>query len=190
MDVCRVEAVLADQLGDGRPTQRGELQPPRVRRADEVAQNRAQRMRGRDGVPVGHHQQHRQSGDAAGEKPHQVERGLVAPVQVLDDERTRPGAQCLEHGGEDLVLGDRLPQRDRHRGADLAGDVAERSERAGGAQRVAHAPQHRHRRLLGELPQQDGLADARFPSDEHQRAAALGGAAGAIAEDVEGMVAL
>ena len=31
VDVCGVETVLADQLGDGRAAQRGELQPPRVR---------------------------------------------------------------------------------------------------------------------------------------------------------------
>ena len=186
----RVEAVPADELRNGRPAQRGELQPPRVRRADEVAQHRAQRVRGPDGVPVGQHEQQRQSGDAAGEEPDEVERGLVAPVQVFDDEGTGPAAQCLEHGGEDLVLGHRLPQHGRHRGADLAGDVAERAERAGSAQGVAHAPQHRHRRLLDELPQQDGLADARLPGDEHHRAAAVHGAAGSVAEHVKGMVAL
>ena len=47
-------------------------------------------------------------------------------------------------------------------GPEPARDVAQRAERARGAQRVAHAPQHRHRHPLGERAEQRRLADARL----------------------------
>ena len=127
---------------------------------------------------------------SAAQEPHEVQRRLVAPVQVLDDEHARPLPHRVEHGREDLVLRPGLVQRGRHRGPELGGDVAERAERAWGAQRVAHAPQHRYARPLGERPQHDGLADPRLAGHEHDRAPAVGQATGTVGERVEGVIAL
>jgi hypothetical protein len=182
--------VPVDQLGHGRPAQGGELEPARVRGTDQVAQHGAQRVPGAHGLPVGQHEQQRQRADAAGQEPHEVQGRLVAPVQVLDHQGARPGLQRVQHGGEDLVLDAGLAEHGRHLWPELAGDVAERAERARCAQRVAHAPQHRHRRLSDELAEKDGLADPGLPGEQHDRAPARSRAAGTVAEDREGMVAL
>ena len=93
-------------------------------------------------------------------------------------------------GGEDLVLGGRLVQHGGDGGTEVGGDVAERAERTRSAQGVAHAPQHRYRSLLRERPQQDRLADAGLPGHQHHRTAAVGGAAGTVAQDCQREVAL
>ena len=168
VDVDRVEPVSVEERGDRGPAQRGQLQPARVRRADEVAEDRAERVVGAERVAVRQHEQQRQRSDPAGEEPHEVERRLVRPVQVLDDEHARAGAQGVEHRGEDLVLGGGAAQQGGDVGAELVRDVAERAERAGRAQRVAHAPQRLRLRPrpLDEGAQEDGLADARLAGDE------------------------
>jgi hypothetical protein len=190
VDACGVETVRADQLGDGRAAQRGELQPPRVGRGDEITEHGAQRVGGPDGLPVRQHEQQRQRADAAAQEPHEVQRRLVAPVQILDDEHPRPAPKCVEGGGEDLVLRGRLLQHRGDGGTEIRGDVAERAERTRSAQGVAHAPQHRYRSLLRERPQQDRLADAGLPGHQHHRTAAVGGAAGSVAQDCPREVAL
>ena len=179
-----------DQLGHGRPAQRGELEPARVRGADEVAQHGAQRVRGAHVLPVGQHQQRRECVDAAGHEADEVGGRLVGPMQVFDHEDAGSGPQRVQHRGEDLVLGRRSAQAGGDRGPERTRDVAERPERAWGAQGVAHAPQHRHRCLGGELAEQDCLADPGLAGEEHDRAPTRGRAAGTVAEHVEGMVAL
>ena len=142
-------------------------------------------------VAVGQHQQQGQRRDPAGEEPHEVERRLVGPVQVLHHEHARAGTQGVEHRREDLVLGRGAAQQCGHRRAQLVRDVAQRAERAGGAQRVAHAPQRlRVAGPLDEGAQQDGLADARLAGDEDDGAVAGGGAASPLLEHVEGMLTL
>jgi len=189
VDVGRVEPVSVDERGDGRPTQRGQLHAARARRGDQVAEDRAQRMVDPHRVAIGQHQQQGQARDPAGEEPHEVERRLVGPVQVLHHEHSRTRTQGVEHRREDLVLGRGAAQQCGHRRAQLVRDVAQRPQRAGGAQRVAHAPQRLRARLLDEGAQQDGLADARLAGDEDDGAVAGDGAASALVEQVKGVLA-
>jgi hypothetical protein len=71
-------------------------------------------------------------------------------------------------------------------------DVAQRAERAGGAQRVAHAPQRLRfgPHPLDEGAQQDRLADARLTGDQCDAALPGDGAVGTVDEHVEGVLAL
>ena len=166
-----VELVAFEQLGDGGPAQRRELHAAHTRRGDEIAHHRAQRGIGADRVAAGHDHQQRQRVDAAGEEAHEVGGRLVGPVQVFHDEHAGRLAQGVQHRGEDLVLGRRVAQACGDGGPEPARDVAQRAERARGAQRVAHAPQHRHRHPLGERAEQRRLADARLTDEQHHCAA-------------------
>ena len=139
VDVGGIEAVLTDQLGDGRTAQRGELDPPGARRGHEIAQHGPQRVGGPQVLAVGQHQQQRERVDPAAQEPHQVERGLVGPVQILDDEDVGTFAQGRQHGREDLVLRRRVPQYGRHRRPEIGRDVAER-DRAGAACSASRTP--------------------------------------------------
>ena len=109
VDVGGVEAVSVEQLGDGRPAQRGELQATRVRRGDQVAEHRAQR----DGRRRSCRGRTAPSAAAASSMRRATKRTrssgrLVGPVQVLDDEDAGSGPQRVQHRGEDLVLGRRV----------------------------------------------------------------------------------
>ena len=159
-----------EQLGDGGPAQRRELHAAHTGCGHEIAHHRAERGIGADRVAARHDHQQRQRVDAAGEEAHEVGGRLVGPVQVLHDEHAGRFAQGVQHRGEDLVLGRRVAQAGGDGGPEPARDVAERAERARGAQRVAHAPQHRHRHPLGERAQEGRLADARLTDEQHQAA--------------------
>ena len=104
----------------------------RARRGDQVAEDRAQRMVDPHRVAVGQHQQQGQRRDPAGEEPHEVERRLVGPVQVLHHEHARAGTQGVEHRREDLVLGRGAAQQRGHRRAP-ARPRRRAAARAGGA---------------------------------------------------------
>ena len=149
--VVGVDVVTLDEPGDGRAAQRSQLQAAGVGRRHEVAENRPQRMVDGHRVAVGQHQEQRQGRDPAGEEPHEVQRRLVTPVQVFDDQDVRRPAQGLEHGGEDLVLRRPRLQQSGHRGVELRRHVAQWAERARGDQRIAHSPQD-SRPPLGQGP--------------------------------------
>ena len=112
-------------------------------------------------------------------------------MQVLDHEHARAGAQRVQHGREDLVLGRAVPAA----APAPTGPSSSATSRSGPSGRGVLSESHMPhsgcaRRLLDEGAQQDGLADARLAGDEDDRAVAGGGAAGAVLEHVEGMVAL
>ena len=173
VDVGRVEPVPVEQLGDGGPAQRGELHAgaPREWRRDRPAPG----CSGWSAPSVSRHDSTISNGSASMRRARNRTRSsgrLVGPVQVLHDEHARacraarPAPRRRSRAG---------PPRRAAAGGDggpeLARDVAQRAERARGAQRVAHAPQHRHRHPLGERAQEAGLADARLTGEQHQAAA-------------------
>ena len=110
------------------------------------------------------------AGQPAAQQRHEVQRGVVGPVQVLDDERAGIAAQLVEHGGQQVLPG-RLERR-RHPPADLTRDVMQRTHRPRRDQRVAGAPQHppalRHGR------HERGLADPGLARDDHHPPADAG----------------
>jgi hypothetical protein len=75
----------------------------------------------------------------AAEHLHDVERGLVCPVEVLEHENRRDRAELPAKGVVHLVRRRTGLEQVRHRSARRACDVRERSERAGGEER-SHAP--------------------------------------------------
>ena len=158
----------------------------RARCGDEIAEHGAQRG---NGVAIGHdHQQG--SRRSAGEETHEVGGRLVGPVQVLDDEDARGAAERRQHRREDFVLGCRAAEARGHRGIERVRDVAERAQRTGGAQRIAHAPQDRYRGLLGERVQQRCLADARLAREQDETSCAPGRAFRSGLQHLDGVVAL
>ena len=114
--------------------------------------------------------------DAAAEQPKDVERCLVRPVHVLDDDdRGLPGAQLVAERRKD---GLRLlaPLDDVREGrAALERDVHERPQRTRCVQTVARPPQDAGRvgTVAAELLNERRLADARLAGDEREPARAL-----------------
>jgi hypothetical protein len=182
--------VPVEECADGVAAQGGQLEPSRVRSGDEVAEDGPQRMVDLQRVAVGQHQQQGKRGDPAGEEPHEVQRRLVGPVQVLHDQYPRAGPECVERRREDLVLGRRAPEQAGHVGGQLVRHVTQRTERPRCAERVAHAPQRRCLQPLDEGAQQSGLADPGVAGDEDGGTPAGDGSSGMLFEHVEGMLAL
>ena len=115
--------------------------------------------------------------DLACQQSQHVERRLVGPVQVLDDEhgRARAGELADERRGH-LVR----PSLARHELLELAagdlGEVEERAERARGEQALAGSAQDPRRRgqALAERLQEDRLAGSGLAADEHEPAGLAG----------------
>ena len=109
--------------------------------------------------------------DPASEQLQDVERGLVRPVQVLDDQdRRRPRPQLAHERRRDLVRsGAALDQLLELTAGDLS-DVEQRPERTRREQRVAGARQDPRRPavLLAKPSQQRCLPDSGLASHEHQ----------------------
>jgi hypothetical protein len=100
--------------------------------------------------------------EAAAEQRDEVERAVVGPVEVLDDD-DRGGRELVERGGEDVLARARAVERGEQRTAGLARDVAERPHGAGGDQRVARAPEDPPRvQGAADVGDERRLADARL----------------------------
>ena len=100
--------------------------------------------------------------EAAAEERDEVERAVVGPVEVLDDD-DRGGRELVERGGEHVLARARAVERGEQRPAGLARHVAERAHRARRDQRVARAPEHAPRgQGAADVGDQRGLADARL----------------------------
>jgi hypothetical protein len=93
-------------------------------------------------VPVRGDYQHRRRADAAREKPHQVERRLVRPVNVLDHDHVEPviAGDLAQQRAEQLVALGPVPAQILQRTAEIAGEVEQRGERPRRRESVAGAP--------------------------------------------------
>ncbi len=161
---------VAGQLGHRRRRQRLRAQPAR---AGQLAEQGAQRMARLEVTRA--QRQHQQAvpvADAPGQVPQQVEGGVVGPVHVLHREHGHRRPVQLGDGRGEHPLGPTGPDRRGQRPGGVDGRVAQRPERAAGAQVVAapdegaHAPVERRQ----ERPQQAGLADAGLALDQHHAA--------------------
>ena len=127
-------------------------------------------------VAVAGHDQRRHRLDAAAQQRQHVERRLVGPVQILqDDDGARPRAGLAGDHRHHLVRLRARVEEVAQLTAGLVGDVDERAERAGREQRVAGAPENPVA-LGGEAAQQGRLAAAGLAAqeDEHAPAPARG----------------
>ena len=104
----------------------------------------------------------------AGEQPEDVERRLVRPVQVLEDEDCRGAfAQLVREGRHHVVWRTALHDR-LELAADGLSNGDERPERTWREKRVAGAPKDPGRLAVhfAELPHEGRLADTCFTADQ------------------------
>jgi hypothetical protein len=101
----RVDAVRRGQLGHSASRQRGEAQPDNARPGRQLADEYPEPVRPVDlVVAVGADRQHRDGLQAARQQPDDVQRRVVGPVQVLQDQdRGAARAQFVEQARRDLV---------------------------------------------------------------------------------------
>ena len=112
---------------------------------------------------------------AAGQQHDEVERGLVGPLQVLDDEQRGPGAQLVEQHGQHLVDGRTASHDLGQRAGGVRRQVRERTERSGGEEALAPARPDPDAGVVGGLLDERALADAGFSGQEDQSAVPGGG---------------
>ena len=135
-----------------------------------------------------------QQRDAAAEIFDEIERGIVRPVHVLENE-DRGLARILQRvqqrrkqpfGGSGLVeqVADRRIEPTHH--------VVEGAERTRGEERLAPPPQHLGASLgaAGKVLQERGFADAGFALDEHCIAVSRGRLPGGRRQGIEQLLSL
>ena len=163
-----------DAIGGGHPRdrlrceQRQSHAPPDAGRA-ELAEQDAQRVAAVESlVAIAENHEQRHGLDPARDETDDVQRRLVRPVHVLDNKNggsaRQPRQQCRgQTVGRHVLL-----QELRELTTGGRSDVVERTERPGGEQRVAGAPEHADRlRLLSqEATDERRLADACFAAYE------------------------
>ena len=172
VELDRVDLARRGQLGDGTLRERRHGQPLDLCACCELADHDPKRMGAVElVVAVGGDHEQRELPDPARQQPQRVERRLVRPVDVLeDDDRRLTGCDQPEQRPDDLG-GPAIERRLQLIG--LLGDVEERPERPGREEGVAAAPQHaRSAGRVAEATDGDGLADPGLARDEHEAPAA------------------
>jgi hypothetical protein len=124
---------------------------------------------------VGPELEDRQVVQVVGEEDDQVERGGVGPVEVLQHQQQRRAGRALAEQRERLLEQaqpragrPRLDVQERAQGSQRLGERLERQLRADQVDRAAE----QHLEALaagtaGQIGREPGLADARFPGDQH-----------------------
>ena len=105
MELVGVDAVRGRQLSNGLRGQGPQLEPEDPRARAQAAEDDPERVRPVElVVAIGGDSQCRDSLELAPQEAQDVERGLVGPVHVLEDEdRGRPGTQLLHELRDDVV---------------------------------------------------------------------------------------
>ena len=112
--------------------------------------------------------------EAPPEQRHEVERGVVGPVQVLDDQHGGAGER-VQRRAQHVLARAVAVERLQHRAAEGPGDVAQRAERARRDQRVARAPEHAPLvQRLGDRGHERRLADPRLADHGHDATGVAG----------------
>ena len=167
-------AVGAARLGERahggeREARHGE--PRDAGRGRELTEDDAQRMAAVNlVVTVGRDDEPPRPVDPPTEHAQGVERRLVRPVDVLeDDERGLP--ELVEEGSRHRSRIRPLPERLREGAAPCRREVDEGTERRGRGEALARADEHRAPGPVGEGTHERRLPDARLAADEHEPAA-------------------
>jgi hypothetical protein len=113
-------------------------------------------------------QEHGQLPKAPADDAQEVERSLVRPVQIVDDNDSpgRPVAQHVQKRRQDPIAAATV--QIRLQAVYLRRDIDDRREGAGWDDRVARTPKRRGRRLAAKGFDQRRLADSRFTDNEDQ----------------------
>ena len=122
--------------------------------------------------PVGEQQQRRQGLDPAGQPGKDVDRGIVGPVRVLDDQQggVRPNGQLVPDPIEQFLAVRRPAQRGAQRTGGRIGQVPDGTEGPAGEQVVTGRGQDPGPGFPGRRrgsPDQGGLAGTRLAGDQH-----------------------
>ena len=115
-------------------------------------------------LAIGHDEQHRQVDDATAEHRERLDRRLVCPMRVLDDDQCRTGSlEVLDEAAHEAIT---VVARGN---VEFCRDLEERAERAWSDQRVAapEADPATSADTSRERGDERRLADARLASDEH-----------------------
>ena len=190
----RVDMPPPGQLGDRVDRQRVQHHAAGGAVGGQVAEHGPQRVRGTDlVVAVGEHDHDRVIADAPRQEPHEIQRRLVGPVDVLedDDHRASGGAQRVEGGLEQLAARCVLVEEVGDRSPDGGGDVRQRTEGSRGGEGVAPPPHDvRLGVQFGELRQQRRLAHAGLAGHQHDPARPRCGVVEGAPEDGQRLVPL
>ena len=115
----------------------------RARRPRRIAEQHAQRVADTDLVVADDADgQRARLRDAAQHEPQQVDGALIGPLQIVENEHRRRGAQIVVDGVEDVVGRVAFGQHRLGGGRKPVREVVDRTERSRGRQRVARTPQH------------------------------------------------
>jgi hypothetical protein len=172
VDVARVAQGAFRELFHGGERQRRHRDARHVL-SRQLAEDAPQQMRESDLVVAkGRHHQASCALDTSPHEPHEVESGLIRPVQVLEhyDALRIRRRELLEQSRKKLVA----RQLGIEHRANLGGEFFDGPKHAGGLKCVAMTPIHRRAgREARELLHQRALAGARLPANERHFAGAL-----------------
>ena len=179
VQIVRVDRVRRGKRRDCVGRQRLEMNPHDAGSRGEITEDDTQRMRARKLIrPVGDDDKCAELLDATAEKANDIQRRLVGPMRVLDDERdaaARLVDESVEYGARRVAL-------DPH--------VDEGPERPRRAQPVARARQDPLAELVEKLTHECALADAGVARDENESATPGPRRIERLLEDGEGSVPL
>ena len=174
-ELLRIEAMRLGERGDAHGGKRRDTHTADGLYPGELSEHEPERVLAIElVVAVAREDECARGVEAPCEEPHDVERGLVGPVQIFEDHDGRGSARELvdqrrgdvvgTSGGVDDLL--ELALR-------LFRDILQRAERARCEQGVAGAPQHSRgvSPLAAEVAQERGLARPGLATDEPQLAA-------------------
>ncbi len=168
MQIARGSPGAAGERVDGRLGERRRLDAPQDLGRDRPERPADLRPLGERLRPARHHEAPTRAREASSQERHEVERRVVGPVHVLDDEDRPRAGQLVEDRHQERLARPVGPERLRQRTAGVARHVAERAQRARRDERVARAPQHAARSdLLADRRDQRGLADPSLAADDH-----------------------
>jgi predicted nucleotidyltransferase len=174
VELVGIQVRRLGKLGDGRRRERLDLQTADDLVRRELAEHDPERMGAVDlVVAVAGENERGDRLEPSRQQPEDVERRLVGPVDVLEDEdRRRRGRQLAGERGRHLVW----PRAGLDEALELAarplGDLEQRPERSRSEEGIAGAPEDSRRVavLVAEAPQQRRLPTAGLAADEHQAA--------------------
>ena len=169
----RLAQKLGGQRGSGVGIERLERQLAQRPAAAQLVAQAAQRMRARDLVgAIGPHHEDRELAQRIGERPEQLQGGVVGPLQIVEEDhgrgacgnRRQRAAQRLEQRGA-IALGDRRPELGQQQ-REVPLQRAARGQRTGrcaqvAAQRAQHRPVGQRRRRARGSPQRQCIARRR-----------------------------
>ena len=168
VQVARGSPGPAGERLDGRLGERRRLDAPQDLGRDRPESPADLRPLGERLGPARHHEAAAGAREASSQERDEVERRVVGPVHVLDDEDRPRAGQLVEDRGQQRLARPVGLERVGQRTAGVARHVAKRAERARRDERVARAPQDAARSdLLADRRDQRGLADPGLAADDH-----------------------